>query len=165
MENSEHDNGLFLGPFQSRTLYDYYTALSQASQVGKQNNIIQFQDKLPKRGSKPGRRATNAAMLLLKEKERFVPVTTRKAERASQHSRQQQQQGATTHTHAEEEEPIGEISPATPLVANRYLVLPEAEIARILCNKFRPENLYKLRHLQGREDRGRDDKIILRTAV
>lgn len=61
----------------------------------------------------------------------------------------------------EVEEPIGEIPPAALLVASRYPGLPKAEIARIFTNKFRPENLYKLRHLKGREDKDRDENITI----
>ena len=46
---------------------------------------------------------------------------------------------------------IGEISPAALIVANKYPRLPKEEIARIFANKFPPHNLYKLRHLQGRD--------------
>lgn len=50
----------------------------------------------------------------------------------------------TPRNRADEEEPIGKISPATLPVASRYA---KAEVVRIFSNKFRPENLYKLRHL------------------
>lgn len=70
---------------------------------------------------------------------------------------------AAPHSPADEvEEPIGEISPATFLVANRYPGLPKAEIARIFANKFQPENLYKLRHLKGQEDKDRDENITIK---
>lgn len=73
---------------------------------------------------------------------------------------------ATPRTQAnEEEEPIGEISPATLLVASRYPGLPKAEIARIFSNKFRPENLYKLRHLKGREDKDREENITIENGL
>lgn len=52
------------------------------------------------------------------------------------------------HPRVEEEEPIGEITPAALLVASRYPGLPKAKIARIFANKFRPESLYKLRRLK-----------------
>ena len=69
---------------------------------------------------------------------------------------------AAPHTsQVDEEEPIGEISPATLLVASRYPGLPRAEIARIFANKFRPENLYKLRHLKGREDKDREENVTI----
>lgn len=51
---------------------------------------------------------------------------------------------------------------ATLLVANRYPGLPKAESARIFRNKFRPENLYKLRYLKEREDKDRDENIALK---
>ena len=59
---------------------------------------------------------------------------------------------AAPHSQVDEEEPLGEISPATLLVASRYPGLPKAEIARSFVNKFRLENLHKLRHLKGREE-------------
>lgn len=62
---------------------------------------------------------------------------------------------------AEEEEPIGEISPATLLVASRYPGLPKAEIARIFANKFRPKTLPRLRHLKGREDKDREENVTI----
>ena len=61
----------------------------------------------------------------------------------------------------DEEEPIDEISPTTLLVASRYPGLPKAEIVRIFANKFRPENLYKLRHLKGREDKDREENVTI----
>lgn len=51
---------------------------------------------------------------------------------------------------------MGEIIPAALLVASRYPGVPKAEIARIFANKFRPENLYKLRNLKGDVDKNRD---------
>lgn len=68
---------------------------------------------------------------------------------------------AAPHTQVDEEEPIGEISPAALLVASRYPGLPKAKIARIFANKFRPENLYKLRHLKGREDKDREENVTI----
>lgn len=69
---------------------------------------------------------------------------------------------AAPHPPAEEvEESIGEISPTTLLVASKYPGLPKVKIARIFTNKFRPENLYKLRHLKGREDKDRDENITI----
>ena len=65
----------------------------------------------------------------------------------------------------DEEEPIGEIPPAALLVASKHPGLPEAEIARIYANKFRPENLYKLRHLKGREDKDRDENITIENGM
>ena len=59
------------------------------------------------------------------------------------------------------EEPIGEISPAALLVASKYPGLSKAEIARISANKFRPENLYKLYHLKGQEDKDQDENITI----
>lgn len=61
----------------------------------------------------------------------------------------------------DKKEPIGEISQATLLVASRYPGLPKAEIARIFGNKFRPENLYRLRHLKGREDKDREENVTI----
>lgn len=60
-----------------------------------------------------------------------------------------------------DDEPIGEISQATLLVASRYRGLPKAQIARIFANKLRPENLYRLRHLKGREDKDRDENVTI----
>lgn len=56
---------------------------------------------------------------------------------------------------------LGEISPIILSVAGRYPGLPKAEIARIHENRFKPENLYKFRHLKGREDKDRDENITL----
>lgn len=72
---------------------------------------------------------------------------------------------AALRNRVDEEEPIGEISPATLLVASRYPGLPKAEIARIFANKFRPENFYKLRHLKGREDKDRDENITIENGL
>lgn len=58
-----------------------------------------------------------------------------------------------------EEDSIGEISLAILSIAGRYPGLPKAEIARIHENRFKPENLYKFRHLNGREDKDRDENI------
>lgn len=58
-----------------------------------------------------------------------------------------------------DEDPIGEIPQAALLVSKRYPRLPKDQIALIFSNKFRPENLYKLRHMQGRGNRDRE-KII-----
>ncbi|MCJ1424467.1 hypothetical protein MMC29_002355 [Sticta canariensis] len=54
---------------------------------------------------------------------------------------------AVPRTQVDEEEPIDEISPAALLVAGHYPGLPMAEISRTFSNKFRPENLYKLRQV------------------
>ena len=63
------------------------------------------------------------------------------------------QSGAVTaaapRNRLDEEEPVNEISLLTLLVASKYPGLPKTEIARIFANKFRPENVYKLRHLKG----------------
>lgn len=72
---------------------------------------------------------------------------------------------AAPRNRVDEEEPVGEISPAALLVASRYPGLPKAEIARIFANKFRPENLYKLRHLKGREDKDRDENITIENGL
>lgn len=64
---------------------------------------------------------------------------------------------AAPRNRVDEEKPVGEIIPAALLVASRYPGIPKAEIARIFANKFRPENLYKLRHLKGRVDKDRDE--------
>ena len=72
---------------------------------------------------------------------------------------------AAPRNRIDEEEPVGEISPATLLVASKYPGLPKAEIARIFANKFRPENLYKLRHLKGREDKDRDENITIENGL
>lgn len=65
-----------------------------------------------------------------------------------------------TRTAGEDEETsIGEISPIILSVAGHYPGLPKAEIARIYENRFKPENLYKFRHLKGREDKDRDENI------
>ena len=66
---------------------------------------------------------------------------------------------AAPQNRVDEEEPVGEISPAVLLVPSRYPGFPKAEIARIFANKFCPENLYKLRHLKRREDKDRDKNI------
>ncbi|MCJ1470208.1 hypothetical protein MMC07_008853, partial [Pseudocyphellaria aurata] len=68
---------------------------------------------------------------------------------------------AASHTRTDEEEPIGEIPQAALLVSGRYPRLPKTEIARIFANKFRPENLYKLRHLKRREDKDRNENITI----
>lgn len=68
---------------------------------------------------------------------------------------------STLRIHTDEEEPIGEIPQAALLVASRFPGLPKAEIARIFSNKFRPENLYKLRHLKRRKDKDRDENITI----
>lgn len=46
-------------------------------------------------------------------------------------------------------------------MASHFPGLLKAEIARIFANKFRPENLYKLRHLKRREDKDRDENITI----
>lgn len=56
----------------------------------------------------------------------------------------------------DEEKPVGEIIPAALRVASRYPGIPKAEIARIFANKFRPENLYKLRNLKGHVEKNRE---------
>lgn len=66
---------------------------------------------------------------------------------------------ATSTRIEREEDTIGEISPAILSVAGRYPGLPKAEMARIYENRFKPENLYKFRHLKGREDKDRDENI------
>lgn len=58
-----------------------------------------------------------------------------------------------------EDDPIGEISPAILSVAGRYPGLSKAEMARIYENRLKPENLYKFRHMKGREDKDRDETI------
>ncbi|MCJ1464296.1 hypothetical protein MMC07_002909 [Pseudocyphellaria aurata] len=68
---------------------------------------------------------------------------------------------AITRAQADEEEPIGEIPPTALLVASRYPGLPKVEIARSFSNKFRPENLYRLRHLKGREDKYREENVTI----
>lgn len=64
---------------------------------------------------------------------------------------------ARTPTAAEEEDSTGEVPQAALLVASHHPGLPKAEIARIFSNKFRPQNLFKPRHLKGREDRDREE--------
>ena len=49
---------------------------------------------------------------------------------------------------------IGKISLVILSIAGRYPGLSKAKIAQIYENCFRPENLYKFRHLKGREDKG-----------
>ena len=69
-------------------------------------------------------------------------------------------------TQADEgEESIGEIPPAALLVASHFPGLPRAEISRIFSNKFRPENLYKLRHLKGREDKDQEENVTIEQGV
>ena len=46
-------------------------------------------------------------------------------------------------------------------MASRYPRLPKAEIARNFANKFRPKNLYKLRHLKSREDKDREENVTI----
>ena len=73
--------------------------------------------------------------------------------------------GATTsdsNARKDAEEPIGEIPREALLVSNQFPGLPQGEIAKIFLNKFRPENLYKLRHLQGREDKDSDENIVIK---
>ena len=62
----------------------------------------------------------------------------------------------------EEDSLTGELSPAVLLVANKYPGLPKEEIARIFANKFRPQNLYKLRHLQGRDEKDQEENIFIK---
>ena len=57
---------------------------------------------------------------------------------------------------------IGEISSAVFLVANKYSGLPKEKIARIFANKFRPHNLYKLRHLQGWDKKDQKKNIFIK---
>lgn len=64
---------------------------------------------------------------------------------------------AAPRSRSDEEDSIGAALRAAVLVASQLPGLPMAEIARILNNKLQPENLYKLRHLKGREDRDRDE--------
>lgn len=59
----------------------------------------------------------------------------------------------------DEDDSLGEISPVIPSVAGRYPGLPKADMTRIHENPFKPENLYKFRHLKGREDKDRDENI------
>ena len=40
--------------------------------------------------------------------------------------------------------------------------LPEVEVVKIFKNKFKPMNLYKLRHLYGFEDTSEEDSIIVK---
>ena len=68
---------------------------------------------------------------------------------------------AAPHTQNNKEKPLGEISPGALLVASRYPRLPKAEIARIFTNKFWPENLYKLRHLKGWEDKDCKENVTI----
>lgn len=58
-----------------------------------------------------------------------------------------------------EEVLIDEISPIILSVTGYYLDLPKAKIARIYQNRFKSENFYKSRHLQGNEDKDRDGLI------
>ncbi|MCJ1427049.1 hypothetical protein MMC29_004952, partial [Sticta canariensis] len=46
-----------------------------------------------------------------------------------------------------------------------YHGLPKAEIARIFSNKYRLENLYKLRHLKGRDDKDREENVTIENGV
>ena len=62
----------------------------------------------------------------------------------------------------DDEEDIGEITP--PEVSARrdmFSGLPEEEIVKIFKNKFKPMNLYKLRHLHGFEDVREEDSIVI----
>ena len=69
---------------------------------------------------------------------------------------------ATAATQGNEEDFLtDEISPAAFLVANKYPGLPKEEIACIFTNKFRPQNLYKLRHLQGQEEKDQEKNIFI----
>ena len=65
----------------------------------------------------------------------------------------------STRAGEDDETSLGEISPIILFVAGRYPGLPQAEIARIYENRFKLENLYKFRHLKGREDKDRDENI------
>ena len=65
----------------------------------------------------------------------------------------------------DEEEPIDVISPAALFVASKHPGLPKAEIARIFANKFCLENLYKLCHLKGREDKDLDENITIKNSM
>ncbi len=71
----------------------------------------------------------------------------------------------TPRNQIDEEELVGEISLATLLVASKYPGLPKAEIAQIFANKFRSENLYKLRHLKGWEYKDRDENITIENGL
>ena len=64
-----------------------------------------------------------------------------------------------------EEDSIGGISSAILSVAGRYPRLPKAEIARIHENRFKPGNLYKFRHLKGREDKDRHQNVTFENGM
>lgn len=72
---------------------------------------------------------------------------------------------AAPRVQADEEKPVGEISAATLLVASRYPGLPKAKTTQIFNNKFQPENLYRLRHLKGREDKDREDNVTIENGL
>lgn len=57
------------------------------------------------------------------------------------------------------EQITGEIPPEVLTVAAKFGGLSQDEIAKIFNGKFKPVNLYKLRHLQGIEDMYREDRV------
>lgn len=56
----------------------------------------------------------------------------------------------------EEDEYTGEIPKEVKALTSQFAGLPEGEIAKIFADKFRPMNLYKLRHMRGCDDMYRD---------
>lgn len=63
----------------------------------------------------------------------------------------------------DQEDMVGEIPQAAFLANIKYPGLPRAEIARISTKKFRWQNLCKLCHLQGREDKDREEIIMIQS--
>ncbi|MCJ1467677.1 hypothetical protein MMC07_006302 [Pseudocyphellaria aurata] len=53
----------------------------------------------------------------------------------------------------------------TSAMASKCPGLLEVEIARIFSDKFRRENLYRLRHLKGRGDKDNDDNITIENGL
>lgn len=56
----------------------------------------------------------------------------------------------------EEDEYTGEIPNEDKALSSQSAGLPQGEIAKVFANRFRLMNLYKLRHMRGREDIYRD---------
>ena len=67
--------------------------------------------------------------------------------------------GPTRPAGEEEKTFLSEISSIILSVVGRYPGLPKAKIARIHENRFKPENLYKFRHLKSCEDKNRNENI------
>lgn len=60
----------------------------------------------------------------------------------------------------EDEDYTGEIPQEVKAFASQFAGLLQAEIAKIFANRFRPMNLYKLRHMKGRDDLYREQIYV-----